>query len=276
MPWSITSLAALNPVAEMLTLERIGRVAVLTLCRPPVNALDDALIARFGAAIDEVVDDRLTVLHIRSAQKAFCAGADLALLQSCFAAAGGTETMLLVASRMQRLFERIEAAPLVTLAEIGGAALGGGMELALACDIRVAAADAKLGLPETGLGLVPGAGGTQRLTRLCGRGVAGRMILGAEVVEGSEAERLGIVQWARPRAQLADWTRKLAARIADLPGAALAAAKQCICAQGDPGRDGFVEELAATRRLYDHPETRRRVSEFLNRNTMQSHSKETL
>jgi enoyl-CoA hydratase/carnithine racemase len=260
----------------MLTVERAGRVAVVTLSRPPVNALDDALIARLDAVLDEIVDDDdVTVLHIRSDQKAFCAGADLALMRSCFATADGPDAMLKLATRMQRLFERIEASPVVALAEIGGAALGGGMELALACDIRVAAAEAKLGLPEVGLGLLPGAGGTQRLTRLCGRGVANRLILGAEVIDGAEAERLGLVQWALPRAQLAGWARGLAARVAALPRAALAAAKRCIAAQGDPARDGFAEELAATRRLYDHPETRRRVSEFLDRTTTRSHSKET-
>ena len=265
-----------NSAAENLTVERIGRVAVATLSRTPVNALDDALITRLDSALDEIADDDdVAVLHIRSDQKAFCAGADLALMRSCFAAAGGPDVMLDVVGRMQRLFARIESAPVVTLAEIGGAALGGGLELALACDIRVAAAEAKLGLPEVGLGLLPGAGGTQRLTRLCGRGVANRLILGSEVIDGAEAERLGIVQWVRPRAQLADWACELAARFAALPRAALAAAKQCIAAQGEPGRDGFAEELAATRRLYQHPETRLKVSEVLNRNTMQSHSKET-
>ena len=260
----------------MLRLERVGRVAVVTLSRPPVNALDDALVARLDAVLDEIGDDDdVTVLHIRSDQKAFCAGADLALMRSCFDTADGPDTMLKLASRMQWLFERVESSPLVALAEIGGAALGGGMELALACDIRVAAAEAKLGLPEVGLGLLPGAGGTQRLTRLCGHGVANRLILGAEVIDGAEAERLGLVQWARPQGQLADWTRDLAARLAVLPKAAVAAAKCCIAAQGDPARDGFAEELAASRRLYHHPETRRRVSEFLNRSAPRSHSKET-
>ena len=260
----------------MLTVEKIGRVGVATLSRPPVNALDDALIARLDAVLDRFADDdEVAVLHIRSDQKAFCAGADLALMQSCFGSADGPKAMLEVVTRMQRLFERIEAAPLVTFAEIGGAALGGGLELALACDIRIAAAEAKLGLPEVALGLVPGAGGTQRLARLCGRGTAERLILGAEVIEGAEAERLGIVQWARPRAQLADWSRDAAARFSVLPKAALAAAKRCIAAQADPARDGFAEELAATRQLYDHPETRRRISEFLNRTARAHRTKET-
>jgi len=274
---SITSSAVLNPAADMLSVERLGRVAVATLSRPPVNALDDALIARLGAALEKVADDEeVTVLHLRSAQKAFCGGADLALMRSSFATADGPDAMLGVVTRMQGLFERIETASLVTIAEIGGAALGGGLELALACDLRVAAAEARLGLPEASLGLVPGAGGTQRLTRLCGRAVAGRLILGAEVIDGAEAERLGLVQWVRPRAQLSDWTRELAARVAALPKAALVAAKRCIAAQGDPSRDGFAEELAATRRLYDHPESRNKVIEFLKGSTSKNQSKETL
>lgn len=260
----------------MLTVERAGRVAVVTLSRPPVNALDDALIARLDAVLDEIVgDDEVTVLHIRSDLRTFCGGADLALIRSCCSTAEGPDAMIEVVKRMQRLFERIETAPVVTLAEIGGAALGGGMELALACDIRIAATEAKLGLPEVQLGLLPGAGGTQRLTRLCGRAIASRLILGAELIDGAEAERLGIVQWSEPRSHLAEEARNLAARFAALPRAALSAAKRCIAAQGDPTRDGFAEELAATRSLYDHPETRRRVSEFLNRSATQGHSKET-
>jgi enoyl-CoA hydratase len=116
-----------------------------------------------------------------------------------------------------------------------------------------------------GLGLLPGAGGTQRLTRLCGCGIANRLILGGEVVDGASAERLGIVQWAQPLSQLAQWTRELAARFAQAPRPALAASKRCLAAFGDPHRDGYAEELAATRKLYQHPETRRRVAEFLER-----------
>jgi enoyl-CoA hydratase len=205
------------------------------------------------------------VLHIRSDQQAFCAGADLALMQSCFGTLEGPDVMLDLVRRMQRLFARIESAPVLTLAEIGGAAMGGGLELALACDVRVAAIEAKLGMPEVSLGLLPGAGGTQRLTRLCGRGIATRLILGAEVIDGALAEHLGVVQWTQPRSQLAEWTRELSTHFAQAPRSALAASKHCMAAAGDPHRDGYAEELAATRKLYQHPETRRRVSEFLDR-----------
>ena len=253
-------------MGEMVTIGRVGRVVVATLSRPPVNAFNDELVASLNAALDQAAgDEEVSVLHLRSDQKAFCAGADLALMQSCFATPEGPDAMVEVVRGMQRLFARIEAAPLVTFAEIGGAAMGGGLELALACDLRVAAVEAKLGLPEVGLGLLPAAGGTQRLTRLCGRGIANRLILGGEVIDGALAERLGVVQWAFPRAQLADRARELATRFAGAPRAALAANKRCIAAAGDPARDGYAEELAATRALYEDPETRRRVSEFLKR-----------
>jgi len=257
----------------LVLVERIGRIVIATLSRPPVNALNDDLIERLDAVLDQVIEDQeVVLLHIRSNEQAFCAGADLALMQSCFGTLEGPDVMLDLVRRMQRLFARIESAPLLTLAEIGGAAMGGGLELGLACDIRVAAAEAKLGMPEVGLGLLPGAGGTQRLTRLCGRGIANRLILGGEVVDGVSAERLGVVQWSQPLSQLPQWTRELATRFAQAPRPALAASKQCLAAFGDPHRDGYAEELAATRKLYQHPETRRRVAAFLERSAKRHQS----
>jgi enoyl-CoA hydratase len=260
----------------MIAIERAGRVLVATLSRPPVNALNETMIGRLGDVLDEAVGDGFTVLHLRSDQKVFCAGADLALMRACFAGEAGPDAMLEVVVRMQRLFARIEAAPVVSIAEIGGAALGGGLELALACDFRIAALEAALGLPEAQLGLVPGAGGTQRLTRLCGAGTARRLILGAEVVEGSEAQRLGLVQWSVRRPDLPERARALAARIGELPRAALAAAKRCIAAHGHATRNGFVEELASTRALYDDPVSRAKVNDFLNRSKSENRVKETL
>ncbi|MCC7326510.1 MAG: enoyl-CoA hydratase/isomerase family protein [Burkholderiales bacterium] len=258
---SVTLPASTPPT---LVAERDGRILVATLSRPPVNALDEDLLERLEALVAQVcADPDIAVLRLRSGQDVFCAGADLALMQRCFADAEGRAAMLDIVRRMQRLFASLEAAPVVTLAEVGGAALGGGLELALACDLRVAADDATLGLPEARLGLLPAAGGTQRLTRLCGEGVARRLILGAEIVDGIEAQRLGLVQWARPRAELAEWTRALAARIAAMPRAALAAGKACVHAANDASRDGYALELAATQALYDDPESQRRVAEFL-------------
>ncbi len=254
---------AMDPV---LATERIDRVLVATLRRPPVNAIDDALLAALHAAIDRAeADDGITLLHLRGEQRAFCAGADLALMRDCFATPRGPDQMTALVQRMQQLFQRLATAPVLTLAEIGASALGGGFELALACDLRVAACEAKIGLPEAGLGLLPGAGGTQRLTQLVGPGLARRLILGAEVLNGSDAEQLGLVQWARPRNELPAFAQALAAQLASRPKAALAANKRCINAALDPARDGYAEELRETRALYDHPDTRRQVAAFLAR-----------
>jgi enoyl-CoA hydratase/carnithine racemase len=248
----------------MLSVERRGRVLVATLARAPVNAIDAALLARLDAVVTEAeADQAVSLLHLRSGERVFCAGADLALMRACLAGAAGSETMLGVVREMQRVFERIERAPFVTLAEIGGAALGGGLELALACDLRVAAEEARIALPEVGLGLLPAAGGTQRLTALCGPGVARRLILGGEAIDGAEALRLGIVHWALPAAELAEWTAALAARIAAHPREALAATKRCIALAVSEA--GFAAEIAATRALYSSPEMLERVSAFLDR-----------
>ncbi len=253
-------------MASFVGVAKVGRVLVATLSRPPVNAINDALVAELDAVLDRAIaDPGVAVLHLRSDQRVFSAGADLALIEACFATPQGPDAMTDVVRRMQGLYRRLESAPLVTLAEIATAALGGGLELALACDLRVAALDARLGLPEARLGLLPGAGGTQRLTRLCGPGVAKRLILGAEVVDGATAERLGIVQWARPGSELAAFACQLAAHYAEMPKAALAANKRCIAAATDPACDGYAAEITETRRLYDHPETRSTVSEFLAR-----------
>jgi enoyl-CoA hydratase/carnithine racemase len=251
---------------SLLSTQCRGPVLVATLARAPVNALNGELIDALEQVIDNAVaDEGVTLLHLRSEQRAFCAGADLVLIHECFATPQGPDVMTALVRRMQQLFQRLEDASVVTLAEIGGAALGGGLEMALACDLRVAALEARLGLPEAGLGLVPGAGGTQRLTKLCGPGVSRRLILGAEVIDGAEAARLGLVQWARPREQLAAFAAELAASCAASPKAALAANKRCLAAATDTRRNGYAEELRETRALYEHPETRQRVSAFLAR-----------
>ncbi len=249
-----------------LATAREGGVLVLSLAHAPVNALDDGLIERLDAVLDEALaDDGLAVLHLRSALDVFSAGADLALLQRRMASAEGREAMLSTVRHLQQLFARLEAAPFVTLAEMGGAALGGGFELALACDWRIAAHEARLGLPEAGLGLLAAAGGTQRLTRLVGPGVAKRLLLGAETVTGEAAVALGLVQWSVPAAGLAAAARAHARRLAALPPSALAAAKSCIAAAATPGDAGFALEIELTRTLYAHPAAQERVAAFLQR-----------
>jgi enoyl-CoA hydratase/carnithine racemase len=142
--------------------------------------------------------------------------------------------------------------------------MGGGLELALACDLRIVANEAKLGLPEVRLGLIPGAGGTQRLTRVCDPSLAKRLILGAEIIDGVMAGKLGVVQWAMPRSELAQRAAEIVRGIASLPADALAASKACIAAAGNSDRSGYTYELEFTRLLLGNADTRRRVDEFLN------------
>lgn len=241
-----------------------GAVTVLTLSHPPVNAISEEWVRAFETKLDELDrGPRSTVLHVRSEQKVFCAGADLKEVRARMDARDGPDRMYAYVAGIQRLYARIERLPQVTLAEIGGAAMGGGLELALACDLRIAAVEAKLGLPEARLGLIPGAGGTQRLTRLCGPALAKRLILGAEVLDGAAAAALGVVHWAVARAELAQRAQEIARDIAGLPAAALAASKACIAAAGQDGRGGYSDELEYTRQLLNHAETRQRVQAFL-------------
>jgi enoyl-CoA hydratase len=252
----------------MIELTRCGRIVVLTLTRPPVNAIDDQMIGAIHARLDEIVGfGDCQVVHMRSAQKAFAAGADLALIRSWKDATSPSAALAGYIDRLQGLYRRIEALPQVTLAEIGGAAMGGGFELALSCDLRVAADEAKIGLPEVGIGLLPGAGGTQRLTRLCGRGVAARVILSCEPVDGRTAAALGMVEWSVPRSNIEEHARGIVERIAALPAHALRAAKQCIGAADSAGQHGFLLERELGGALLESPRTQQLISAFLERNS---------
>lgn len=248
----------------MITLTVADNIAVLLLNRPPVNAISDELITLFNKKLDELTArSDWNVLQIRSDLKVFCAGADLVEVRERFSAPDAADRAYSYTAALQRLCARIERLPMVTLVEIGGAAMGGGLELALACDLRIVALEAKLGLPEARLGLLPGGGGTQRLTRLCGRSVAARLILAAEVIDGATAAALGIANWAVAQGDLAARASEIARQIAGLPAAALRASKKCIAAAGRPGRGGYLDELEETRQLTMNTETRKRVEAFL-------------
>jgi len=237
-------------------------VSTITLSRAPVNAIDPALVTAFHAALDEVEAHQAALVVIRSDQRCFCAGADLGLIRACFEEPGGVERMVDYVRTLHRLFDRIEALPAVTLACINGPTLGGGLELALACDLRIAATTAKLGLPEARVGMIPGAGGTQRLPRLAGPGVAARLILSADVVDGIEAQRLGIVQWAVEEAAFEREIARIVDRIGGLSREALVASKDCLRAYFDPAADGFARELEKPLALMRSPDSKQRVARF--------------
>lgn len=248
----------------MFQTEIIGARFVLSLDRPPVNAINDEWLAQFHAILDDLeTRSEIAVVHVRSAHKIFCAGMDISHIEDLTKRPDGADAMVGDVGEFQRAFARLEALPQVVLAEVSGAALGGGLELALACDLRIAADEAKLGLPEAKLGLVPGAGGTQRLTWLCGKGTSARLILSGEILSGQNALEIGLVQWSVPRERIAQEAALLADRMASLSVASLHEAKRLIAAADAPSRDGFAEELEADRRLFDLPDTRARIANFL-------------
>jgi enoyl-CoA hydratase len=249
----------------MVELKLDGRLGVCTMNAAPVNAIDERFMDSFHAKLDEAEAAKLNVLVIRSALKVFCAGAHLGRIQKFFGEAEGPREMVEYVRGFHTLFDRIESLPCVTLACVNGAALGGGLELALSCDLRIAASTARLGLPEAEVGMIPGAGGTQRLPRLCGPGVASRLILAADVVDGREAAELGLVQWACAADELEARSADIALRISGLSRNALLAAKDCLRAYYEPGVDGFARELEKPVALMRDPEAQERIAKFFNR-----------
>lgn len=250
----------------MITLTIDGAVAIATLSQAPVNAMNDAWLTRLEEILGQLEEDpRVGALWLRSDQRVFCAGADLEFMRARFLTEEGRALMIVFTRRLQEAFARLERLSVVTIAEIGGAALGGGFELALACDLRYVAETAKIGLPEARLGLLPAGGGTQRLTRLCGHGVARRLILSAEIVVGAAAVDLGLAHWVAPLTELESLTRSIVERIAELPRAALAESKRCIAAAASGRPDGYETELAGSARLLAMAETQQRVQRFLDK-----------
>jgi enoyl-CoA hydratase len=175
---------------QFLTLEVSDRIATLTVNRPDkLNALNDATIGELGEAIDDVRSrSDVAGLIVTGAGRAFVAGADISELS------GQTPTIAKArAQRGQEIFRRFATSPKPVIAAVNGFALGGGCELALACHIRIASDKAKFGLPEVKLGTCPGYGGTQRLSRLIGKGRAIQLITTAEMIDAAEAYRIGLV-----------------------------------------------------------------------------------
>jgi enoyl-CoA hydratase len=166
------------------------RIATLTVNRPDkLNALNAALIGELGGAIDEMQSrDDVGGIILTGGGRAFVAGADISELANVTALEGKR-----LARRGQEIFRRFETSPKPTVAAVNGFALGGGCELAMACQIRIASEAAKFGQPEVKLGLIPGYGGTQRLPRLVGRGRALQLLLTGEMIDAQEAYRIGLV-----------------------------------------------------------------------------------
>ncbi|TMN23674.1 enoyl-CoA hydratase [Lentibacillus cibarius] len=203
-----------------------NHIAVVTLNRPEaMNALSAPLLDELNAYIEKINNDDTirTTIITGAGQKAFCAGADLKERK------GMTEKQVVQAvEKIGRTINNIESMNMPVIAAMNGAAFGGGLELALGCDIRIAATGVKMGLTETSLAIIPGAGGTQRLTRLIGTGQAKKLIFTAEPVLAEEALKHGVIEQISDPSQLWEEAYSLAAQIAKNGPIALKQAKAAI------------------------------------------------
>lgn len=242
---------------------RHDSVTEIVLDRPPANAFDQAQVQALAAAIARVRTDTTTSCVLLTGTGMFSAGADIAMLADWRGEPDVRERTVAFVESMQAVYAEVENLCVPTVAAIGGAATGGGLELALACDLRVVTRDVKLGLPEVRIGLIPGAGGTQRMTAVAGPAVAKRLILTGDLIDGETAVALGIAHIAADPAELGRVAASLAYRIAALPPSAVAAAKRCIAAAGTP--EGFRAELDAVRDLVTDPRTTALLTAFATR-----------
>ena len=211
---------------ELVMCEREGDLVWLTIQRPEVmNCLSFPTLRRFRTLLAELKDDLSIrcILITGAGEKAFCAGADLKERKTM-----PDERVPHFVRNIRALMDDVEAMPQPTIAVIGGFAFGGGTELALACDLRVAAEHAKLGLTEVSLAIIPGAGGTQRLPRLIGKARAKDLILTARRLDAAEAERIGLLNRIAPAAELRECARSVAEAIAANGPIAVRAAKDAI------------------------------------------------
>jgi len=209
--------------SDVVLTEMRGRVTLVTMNRPEKrNALDGPMRCAFLGVMDRLNrDPEVRAIVVTGAgDKAFIAGADIGE----FEGRGPVEQYR--AMKLPTVFNALEQSPKPVIAAINGYCLGGGMELALACDIRLASTSARFGQPEVNLGIIPGGGGTQRLPRIIGQGAALRLILTGELIDASEALRLRLVEEVHPPDQLLDRAISLGETIASKSPVAVSAAKE--------------------------------------------------
>jgi enoyl-CoA hydratase/carnithine racemase len=246
-----------------LRIERVcdGAVMRITLNRPEVrNAIDAQMINELGRVLDQAEKDpQARVLIITGAgERAFAAGADIAQLK--------VRTRSDALQRINAaLFRRIEEHRLPSIAATRGYALGGGCELAMACDLRLASEDAKFGQPEVGLGILPGAGAIQRLPRLVGLGRAKELILSGRIIDASEAERIGLVNRVVSSETLEDAALQLAKTIAHQGELAVQLSKMALNAAGRSHPAFETIDVLSQAICFESDEKQTRMQAFLDR-----------
>jgi len=217
-------------------------ILTITIQRPQaLNALNAEVIKQLAEAIDRAQTDSevKTIVITGSGDKAFVAGADI----KEFADYSGKEGKALAQQGQDSLFNRIERSSKPVIAAVNGFALGGGLELALACHIRIASDNARMGLPEVSLGVIPGYGGTQRLPQIVGKGKAMEMILSAKMMGANDAAACGLVNAVVPPGDLLETAHNMARSIMKNSPKAVSTAIQAVLAAYEDGINGFQEEI---------------------------------
>jgi len=237
-------------------------IALLTIDHPPVNALNTPTVRDIADAIDDLVGDvGVKVIILTGAGKhAFCAGADIKEVSAKQTAAEVEELL----TYGQSVWNKIEGLSKPVIAAINNVCLGGGLEMAMACHLRVASERARFGQPEINLGLIPGFGGTQRLPRLVGKAKALEMILTGEMISAEEALRLGLVNRVVPHDEVVSAARELAAKIASKGQVAVRAALEAVEASSRlPLSEGLALERQRFAALTETEDMREGVQAFL-------------
>ncbi len=225
-----------------ILIESLENIATITINRPEkLNALNKETIQELHDAFKQLNEDKKVkaIIVTGSGEKAFVAGADI----SEFANFSVEEGKLLAAKGQEILFNFIENLSTPVIAAVNGFALGGGLELAMACHFRVASENAKMGLPEVTLGVIPGYGGTQRLAQLVGKGRAMEMIMTAGMIDAQTAHNFGLVNHVVSQPELLDFAKGIASKIVKNSSTAIAKAIESINANYKDGKNGFEVEI---------------------------------
>ena len=247
---------------ENILLSQKEALAIITINRPKkLNALNKATIEELHEAFQVLdKDSSVKVIVITgSGEKAFVAGADISEFAHFTVDNGGK----LAAKGQEMLFNYIENFSKPVIAAVNGFALGGGLELAMACHFRVASDNAKMGLPEVSLGVIPGYGGTQRLPQLIGKGNAMELIMTAGMISAEKAEALGLVNYVTTLEELMPLVEKLAGKIMRNSSVAISAAIKAVNANFEDGVDGFEVEISEFGNCFGTEDFREGTTAFL-------------
>jgi len=250
---------------RLVTVTCEDHIAVVVIDNPPVNPLNNDVLTELReifAGLEQKEDVRAVIIT-GAGNKAFVAGADIKEFPTWTPEMSEDFT-----ERGQRLFTRIENFPAPVIAAIGGFALGGGLELALSCDIRIASEKAKMGLPEVSLGIIPGYGGTQRLCRTIPVGEAKKMIYTAEHINAEKALAIGLVQQVVPQSELLETAKALANKIASNGPVAVRIAKQAVNSERNASMPhGLAAELAGSKAVFQTKDKQEGVDAFIHKRT---------